>query len=73
MLLPFFGGKNPATPCESHIVRTQAELNALLNNPVFNIPDKLRLIELVMPRDDAPAGLVYQTKLTAKANAGEDV
>jgi pyruvate decarboxylase len=51
------------------VVKTQAELDTLLNNPEFNVPDRIRVIELVMPRGDAPAALVAQAKLTAKANS----
>jgi pyruvate decarboxylase len=50
-------------------VRTPEELNALLENKDFAKDDKLRLVEVYMPRGDAPAGLVRQGKLTAEANA----
>jgi len=50
-------------------VHTPKELSDLLANDAFNKPDKLRLIEVYMPRGDAPAGLVKQAKLTAEANA----
>jgi len=50
-------------------VRTQAELDKLLKDEKFNVPDKIRLIELIMPRGDAPLALVTQAKLTAKANS----
>ncbi|KAL7420001.1 hypothetical protein Q5752_004964 [Cryptotrichosporon argae] len=68
LLLPFFAGKKCQTPYESHAVHSPAELHALLSNPAFNTPDKLRLIEVYMPRGDAPEGLVKQAKLTAEAN-----
>lgn len=42
----------------------------LLKDEKFNEPTHIRLIELVMPRDDAPEALIKQAKLTAEANAG---
>lgn len=50
-------------------MHTPDELSKLLTDEAFNKPDKLRLIEVYMPRGDAPAGLVKQAKLTAEANA----
>ncbi|TXT07242.1 hypothetical protein VHUM_03412 [Vanrija humicola] len=70
LLLPFLAGKNPATPFESHVVRTQDELHALLLDDKFNVPDRIRLIEVVMPRGDAPEPLLLQARLTAEANSG---
>jgi pyruvate decarboxylase len=57
------------TPYESLEVHTPEELNNLLNDAEFNVPNKLRLIEVYMPRGDAPPGLIKQAKLTAEANA----
>ncbi|KAL1411686.1 hypothetical protein Q8F55_002652 [Vanrija albida] len=70
LLLPFLAGRSPATPFESHVVRTQAELHALLLDDKFNVPDRIRLIELVMPKGDAPEALLLQARLTAEANNG---
>ena len=56
-------------PYESIETHTPEELSKLLDDPSFNRPDKLRLIEVYMPRGDAPEGLVKQAKLTAEANA----
>jgi pyruvate decarboxylase len=50
-------------------VHTPEELSKLLDDPEFNKPNKLRLIEVYMPRGDAPPGLIKQAKLTAEANA----
>jgi len=69
LLLPFFAGKKSKHPYQSYEVHTPAELNKLLDDPEFNKPDRLRLIEVYMPRDDAPAALINQGKLTAEANA----
>ncbi|KAK1921586.1 thiamine diphosphate-binding protein [Papiliotrema laurentii] len=68
-LLPFLAGKKSKVPYESLEVHTPKELDELLKNPGFNKPDKLRLIEVYLPRGDAPEGLVRQAKLTAEANA----
>jgi pyruvate decarboxylase len=60
---------NRQTPYESIEVHTPEELSKLLDDPEFNKPNKLRLIEVYMPRGDAPPGLIKQAKLTAEANA----
>ncbi|KAI9636386.1 thiamine diphosphate-binding protein [Dioszegia hungarica] len=69
VLLPFLAGKKIKTPHQSYEVHTPSELSALLDDPDFQKPDRLRLIEVYMPRGDAPAALVKQAKLTAEANA----
>ncbi len=85
MMLPFLAGKKckvcssslprrsegscRQTPYESIEVNTPQELSDLLADKAFNVPDKLRLIEVYMPKGDAPAGLIKQAKLTAEANA----
>ncbi|KAJ5648468.1 hypothetical protein N7490_004840 [Penicillium lividum] len=46
-------------------IKTRDELHKLFAEPSFNDSDSLRLVELYMPRDDAPAAL----KLTAEAAA----
>nr|XP_018265449.1 pyruvate decarboxylase [Kwoniella dejecticola CBS 10117]OBR87607.1 pyruvate decarboxylase [Kwoniella dejecticola CBS 10117] len=69
LLLPFLAGKKCQTPYQSYVVKTPSELNKLLDDEEFNKPDKLRLIEVYMPRGDAPEGLIRQAKLTAEANA----
>lgn len=57
------------TPMESIAVHTPAELDALLKDESFRKADKIRLIEVFMPRGDAPEMLVKQAKLTAEANS----
>ncbi|WVQ83245.1 hypothetical protein IAT38_005384 [Cryptococcus sp. DSM 104549] len=69
LLLPFLAGKKCKTPYQSYAIHTPAELSALLDDKEFNVPDRLRLIEVFMPRGDAPEGLKRQAKLTAEANA----
>jgi pyruvate decarboxylase len=49
-------------------VHTPAELEGLLTNEAFAKDDKIRLVEVYMPRGDAPEGLIRQAKLTAEAN-----
>lgn len=68
-LLPFLGGTHPEVPIESIRVSTQGELQALLEDPAFAKADKIRLVEIMMPRGDAPEGLIKQAQLTAQANA----
>ena len=82
LILPMFAGKKVKVgwpTCadladgqvahESLEVHTPAELDALLQKADFNKPDKIRVIEVYMPRGDAPETLVKQAKLTAEANA----
>lgn len=68
-MLPFFVGRNNSIAHASYEVHTPQELDTLLNDPEFNKPDKIRLIEVFMPRGDAPESLLNQAKLTAQANA----
>ncbi|WVQ87029.1 hypothetical protein IAS59_000749 [Cryptococcus gattii] len=68
LLLPFLAGKKTKTPYQSFAIHTPQELSKLLDDEEFNKPDRLRLIEVFMPRGDAPAGLIRQAKLTAEAN-----
>lgn len=69
LLLPFLAGPDRKRT-ESFRVTNQEELDNLLKDEKFNEPTHIRLIELVMPRDDAPEALIKQAKLTAEANAG---
>lgn len=59
----------PQTKHQSYEVHTPDQLSNLLNDADFQKADRIRLIEVYMPRGDAPAGLVSQAKLTADANA----
>ena len=45
------------TPYESHLVKDVGELDKLLSDPDFAKPDKLRLVEIVMPRNDMAPGM----------------
>lgn len=53
MLLPLFAGRTKFKH-ETHSVRTQAELQALLDSAEFAVPDRIRVIEVFVPRGDAP-------------------
>lgn len=53
MLLPLFAGRT-GFKHETHTARTQEELNALLNDKDFAIADRIRVIEVYIPRGDCP-------------------
>ena len=56
----------------SHTVRTKTELDTLLKDEQFNKAEKMQLIELIMPAEDAPAALSRQTELGEKTNSYGD-
>jgi pyruvate decarboxylase len=57
----------------SYTVSTKAELDALLEDEAFNKAEKMQLVELIMPAEDAPAALSRQTELGGKTNKyGDD-
>lgn len=64
MLLPLFAGRTKAKH-ETHSVKTQQELQKLLEDPEFAKPDRIRVIEVFIPRGDAPHVLaqILQRKL----------
>lgn len=53
MMLPLFAGRTKFKH-ETHSVRTQAELQSLLDSPDFAVADRIRVIEVFVPRGDAP-------------------
>lgn len=57
----------------SYTVRTKAELDALLKDEAFIKAEKMQLVEMIMPTEDAPASLSRQTELGAKTNKYGDV
>lgn len=67
LILPFF--KAPAETSESLRVSTKKELNTLFLDAAFNVPNKIRLIELMLDMFDAPESLYKQGELTSKTNA----
>ncbi|CAI5759189.1 unnamed protein product [Candida verbasci] len=64
-LLPLFNAKD----YETKRISTVGELNELFNSKKFATPDKIRMIEIMLARMDAPANLVAQAKLSEKTNA----
>lgn len=66
-ILPFFGAKKESS--ESIRVSTKKEIDTLFRDNAFNTPDRIRLIEVMMPEMDAPEALVKQGELTSKTNA----
>ena len=60
-----FGGNDGY---KGYRIKTRDELNDLFADEDFNTSNQLRLVELYMPRDDAPAAL----KLTAEAAAARN-
>ena len=52
----------------SYTVKTKAELDALLKDETFKKAEKIQLVELIMPAEDAPAALSRQTELGGKTN-----
>ncbi|EDK47532.1 Pyruvate decarboxylase 2 [Lodderomyces elongisporus] len=64
-LLPLFNAKD----YECIRVATVGELNDLFDKKDFSISDKIRMIEVMLARMDAPANLVAQAKLSEMTNA----
>lgn len=51
-----------------YAVKTKKELDELLSDADFNVPDRIRLIEIFVPRGDAPTALKRQAEATGSAN-----
>ncbi|ODV98341.1 hypothetical protein PACTADRAFT_53720 [Pachysolen tannophilus NRRL Y-2460] len=64
-LLKFFNAKKS----ESIRVSTTGEVDQLFADPAFNKNDKIRLIEVMLPMQDAPINLVRQAQLSEKTNS----
>ncbi|KAG7664143.1 uncharacterized protein J8A68_002326 [[Candida] subhashii] len=64
-LLPLFNAKE----YETLRISTVGELNKLFTDKKFSTPNKLRMIEVMLPRMDAPANLVAQAKISEATNA----
>lgn len=64
-LLPLFKSKD----YEAIRVSTIAEINGLFNDAAFNENSRIRMIEVMLPRMDAPLNLVKQAEYSAKTNA----
>lgn len=64
-LLPLFNSQN----YEAVRVSTCAEVERLFEDPAFNVNDKIRMVEVMLPKMDAPQNLVKQAELSAHTNA----
>lgn len=64
-LLPLFKSKN----YETTRVSTVSEIEALLNDAAFKENSKIRMVEVMLPRMDAPQNLVKQAEFSAQTNA----
>ncbi|KAI0845347.1 pyruvate decarboxylase [Daldinia vernicosa] len=62
-----FGGTEETA--RSYAVRTRGELEKLLADRDFNDRKGLRLVELYMPREDAPKSLMLTAEASARRNA----
>jgi pyruvate decarboxylase len=64
MMLPLFAGRT-GVKHETHSVKTQGELQALLESKEFATPDRIRVIEVFVPKGDAPPALarILQRKI----------
>lgn len=64
-LLPLFKSRD----YEATRVSTPGEVEALFNNSEFNENSRIRMIEVMLPKMDAPQNLVKQAELSSKTNA----
>jgi pyruvate decarboxylase len=48
---------------KSYTVRTKSELSALLDTESFADAEKMQLVEVIMPKDDAPRALKVQAEI----------
>lgn len=68
-LSPPEGSKQKRVEHQSLQVKNKAELDRVLNDKDFASASKLTLLEVVMPRNDSPHGLLLQAEMSAKINA----
>ena len=52
----------------SYMVKTKAKLDALLKDETFSKAEKMQLVEIIMPVEDAPVALSRQTELGGTTN-----
>ncbi|KAF7346218.1 Pyruvate decarboxylase [Mycena sanguinolenta] len=62
-------GDEEGTLSQSYTVRNKDELSALLKDESFARAEKMQLVEVMMPKLDAPRALVQQAELSGKTNA----
>ncbi|KAJ7784633.1 pyruvate decarboxylase [Mycena metata] len=62
-------GDAEGTRSKSYTVKTKDELSALLDTASFAQAGKIQLVEVMMPKHDAPRALIQQAELSGKTNA----
>ena len=60
-----FSKPDGSQPTKTYKVRSQDELDTLLEDETFNKRETIQLIELMMPRDDVPRALATQAALVS--------
>ncbi|KHO01095.1 Pyruvate decarboxylase/indolepyruvate decarboxylase [Metarhizium album ARSEF 1941] len=65
-LVDAFGGQGKT---QKFSVKTKDELNELLLNPAFKVAKELQLVEVYMPKKDAPRALIMTAEASARTNA----
>ncbi|KID78450.1 Pyruvate decarboxylase [Metarhizium brunneum] len=68
-LVDVFGGQGKA---QKFAVKTKDELNELLAKPSFKSANELQLVEVYMPKKDAPRSLVMTAEASARTNARKE-
>lgn len=61
-------GDTDGTKSISYTVSNKEELSTLLANPSFAAAEKIQLVEVIMPKHDAPKSLMNQAELSGKTN-----
>lgn len=64
-LLPLFSAKD----YETKRVSTVGEIDTLFNDAAFAKNDKIRMVEVMLPKMDAPLNLVKQAEITSNTNS----
>ena len=54
---------------KTYQIKTKAEVDTLFANEAFNAADKLQIVELFVPKKDAPRSLKLTAEASAKNNA----
>jgi len=62
-------GDAEGTRSQSYTVKTKDELSALLDTASFAQAEKIQLVEVMIPKHDAPRALIQQAELSGKTNA----
>ncbi|GME73257.1 unnamed protein product [[Candida] boidinii] len=65
-MLPLFHGEHVY---ENYRLDSVEVANKYLEDPEFNTPNKIRMVELMLDVMDAPSNLVQQAAFSAKTNA----